>query len=362
MKLTFSPPRGFNYQAGHYVQICCEQVSPEEWHPFTLSSAPEERYLTCHIRCPNELDWCSALRKKLVDVPVASLSQGVAKAEPGTRVTYKSFVHRSRPEDGEIKYDQPQMVVLGTQRFQVSNAASGAAGQYQGAVAKNEWEQKSLGDAAVPLPPLAICMRLDGPHGAPSELVWKHRVAVLVGAGIGVTPFASILRSVQLRPQKTSNKPDDNKPQSASQSASTWLRKIVTQAGEEEESVEEEWNSCETVYFYWLCRDQEEFEWFYDLLRDAVGTQKSIVVNLFTTGSVSISDAKPLGCGFQQFFGRPNWGRIFPKLAEDHPEEDIGIFLCGPAALRAGLQDGVRKAKGASAKHGSSFVIHAENF
>ena len=56
--------------------------------------------------------------------------------------------------------------------------------------------------------PLAICMRLDGPHGAPSELVWKHRVAVLVGAGIGVTPFASILRSVQLRPQKTSHKPN----------------------------------------------------------------------------------------------------------------------------------------------------------
>merc|ERR1712157_533970 len=100
------------------------------------------------------------------------------------------------------------------------------------------------------------------------------------------------------------------------------------------------------------------------MLREAVGTNQNrrIEVNLFQTGEVELSKVKELGCGFQQFFGRPNWGRIFPKLAEDHPEEDIGIFLCGPAALRAGLQDGVRKAKGASAKHGSSFVIHAENF
>jgi NADPH oxidase len=37
-------------------------------------------------------------------------------------------------------------------------------------------------------------VRIDGPYGAPAEDVFDSEVAVLVGAGIGVTPFASILK------------------------------------------------------------------------------------------------------------------------------------------------------------------------
>lgn len=37
-------------------------------------------------------------------------------------------------------------------------------------------------------------VRIDGPYGAPAEDVFDAEVAVLVGAGIGVTPFASILK------------------------------------------------------------------------------------------------------------------------------------------------------------------------
>merc|ERR1712032_267287 len=104
--------------------------------------------------------------------------------------------------------------------------------------AKSEWEQESLGDVAVPLPPLAICMRLDGPHGAPSELVWKHRVAVLVGAGIGVTPFASILRSAQMRSKKNRTV----------EKASTWSRMLAQSKAENvqpsDASQDESWEPC----------------------------------------------------------------------------------------------------------------------
>lgn len=37
---------------------------------------------------------------------------------------------------------------------------------------------------------------IDGPFGTASEDVFRYQVVVLVGAGIGVTPFASILKSV----------------------------------------------------------------------------------------------------------------------------------------------------------------------
>ena len=72
---------------------------------------------------------------------------------------------------------------------------------------------------------------IDGPFGSASEDVFKYEIAVLVGAGIGVTPFASILKSVWYRM---------NYPQEK-----TRLRK---------------------VYFFWVCRDYASFEWFRSLL------------------------------------------------------------------------------------------------
>lgn len=72
---------------------------------------------------------------------------------------------------------------------------------------------------------------VDGPFGSASEDVFKYEIAILVGAGIGVTPFASILKSIWYRM---------NYPQKR-----TRLRK---------------------VYFFWICRDFGSFEWFRSLL------------------------------------------------------------------------------------------------
>lgn len=72
---------------------------------------------------------------------------------------------------------------------------------------------------------------IDGPFGSASEDVFKYEIAVLVGAGIGVTPFASILKSIFYRMRNRGKK--------------TRLRK---------------------VYFFWVCRDFGSFEWFQSLL------------------------------------------------------------------------------------------------
>ena len=42
-------------------------------------------------------------------------------------------------------------------------------------------------------------MFIDGPYGTPSGDIFQAEHAVLIGAGIGVTPFASILQSIVLR-------------------------------------------------------------------------------------------------------------------------------------------------------------------
>lgn len=43
---------------------------------------------------------------------------------------------------------------------------------------------------------LGLRVAIDGPFGTASEDVFRYEVVMLVGAGIGVTPFASILKSV----------------------------------------------------------------------------------------------------------------------------------------------------------------------
>ncbi|XP_075904775.1 NADPH oxidase 2 isoform X2 [Nelusetta ayraudi] len=109
--------KGFHMEVGQYVFIQCPSVSRLEWHPFTLTSAPEEDYFSAHIRIVG--DWTQALYE----------------------------------------------------------ACGGD---------KNETQE------AWKLPKLAI----DGPFGTASEDVFRYEVVMLVGAGIGVTPFASILKSV----------------------------------------------------------------------------------------------------------------------------------------------------------------------
>jgi len=41
-----------------------------------------------------------------------------------------------------------------------------------------------------------IKIRVDGPFGAPAELVYKECAVICVGSGIGITPWASVLKDI----------------------------------------------------------------------------------------------------------------------------------------------------------------------
>jgi len=294
---------------------------------------------------------------------VKAISGGKATAKTGCRVTFGRFRMNGMPgqADEDLKYDLPQLVELpGVQGGAATTTFKAGAPAMDIDQAKIDIENVSVDGLISSFPEGSIRMCLDGPHGAPSELVWVHRTVVLVGAGIGVTPFASILRSIQMRAQS-----EKSQPSGWSMTRRRNSQTVTPSAGPLTHQIEEEnWQPCQKVYFYWLCRGQDEIEWFYDMLREATqgATAGRVEVNLFTTGEIELSKVKPLGCGFRQFFGRPNWGRICPQLAEQHPGDDIGMFLCGPAALRGDLANGVRKAKSQCARHGTKFSLHAENF
>lgn len=40
---------------------------------------------------------------------------------------------------------------------------------------------------------------VDGPYGTPTRQIFASEHAILIGAGIGITPFASILQSIMYR-------------------------------------------------------------------------------------------------------------------------------------------------------------------
>ena len=53
--------RDFKMVPGQYVLIQCPSISTLEWHPFTLTSAPQEDFFSVHIRAAG--DWTEALCK-----------------------------------------------------------------------------------------------------------------------------------------------------------------------------------------------------------------------------------------------------------------------------------------------------------
>lgn len=116
-------------RAGQYIFLSCPEVSYFQWHPFTLTSAPEEDYISVHIRVCG--DFTNALAK--------AVGCDFGKDKEKT------------PAGG---------MVIGTNTNPPINRT---------------------------LPRVMV----DGPFGSASEDFLKYETILLVGAGIGVTPFAS---------------------------------------------------------------------------------------------------------------------------------------------------------------------------
>ena len=143
LTMRLASGRRFKFQAGQYIFLQAPGISAE-WHPFTLSSSPEERTFSLHIRCRSDMDWTYALRQMLL------------------------------PEEGgrAKTFSRPGTLVSATSQF------------------ANDDPAKSR---AISIPHTLF---VDGPYGSASEEVFHFEVMVLVAAGIGVTPFASILKTL----------------------------------------------------------------------------------------------------------------------------------------------------------------------
>ncbi|RDD45865.1 Cytochrome b-245 heavy chain [Trichoplax sp. H2] len=174
--------------------------------------------------------------------------------------------------------------------------------------------------------------------------VFLYEVAICIGAGIGVTPFASILKSL-------------------------WYKQRQSDAGP---------SKTKKVYFFWICPDSNAFEWFAELLKSLEREMLShdlgdfLEYNIYLTRGLSDKQTKHIMLretdseavdaitGLQQktHYGRPRWDQIFSDLASTHSGSDLGVFFCGPKALSSVLHKECNKNTSANTR----FFYNKENF
>lgn len=266
--LEFKRPPRFEYKSGQWVRIACLSQGKDEYHPFTLTSAPHEDTLKVHIRALGPWTW-------------------------NIRETF---------------------------------------------------DTDNMAGPVVRYPKLY----LDGPYGAGQQDWYQYEVSVLVGAGIGVTPYASILKDF------------------VHMSSINCTYKV----------------KCQKLYFIWITGSQRHFEWLIDILREVEEIDRNgmVDIDIFITqffqnfdlrtallyifeehfqkmtGGVSVFT----GLKATTHFGRPQMNKIMTAVHKAHPMvKKVGVFSCGPRGVTKGVE---RACLDASKTTKALFEHHYENF
>ena len=182
------------------------------------------------------------------------------------------------------------------------------------------------------MPPI----RIDGPYGAPAEDVFDNEIAVLIGTGIGVTPWASVLKNIY------NMRAGPNPPR-----------------------------RLKRVEFIWVTRSIESFEWFQTLLssleqQSAMAAERSggpefLRIHTYLTQRVDQNTAaniylNTVGNNLDPLtelrtktqYGRPDFDRLFGAMRDGLMDQSymdvgeakltaatkcsVGVYICGPSA------------------------------
>ncbi|XP_071911276.1 respiratory burst oxidase homolog protein E-like isoform X1 [Coffea arabica] len=286
--LIISKPNGFKYKSGQYIFLKCPTISPFEWHPFSITSAPGDDNLSLHIRTVG--DWTLELKRVFTDVNASSTAIGRAKF-------------------GEL-----------------------------GNIDKNG------------LPRLLV----DGPYGAPAQDYQNYDVLLLVGLGIGATPFISILRDL-LNNTKTEDHGDSTTETSTSDESMTSIGSSSTTS-----SAKKKPQRAKSAHFYWVTREPGSFEWFKGVMHEVaeMDHKGQIEMHNYLTSVYEEGDARSTlitmiqalnhakhgvdilsGTKVRTHFARPNWREVFKRIAMKHPYSTVGVFYCGMPVLAKELKN-----------------------
>ncbi|GKV02812.1 hypothetical protein SLEP1_g15203 [Rubroshorea leprosula] len=116
LTLQMSKPQGFKYKSGQYIFVNCAAVSPFEWHPFSITSAPGDDYVSVHIRTLG--DWTRQLKTVFSEVcqPPPAGKSGLLRAEGNSAVSFPKILidgPYGAPAQDYKKYEVVLLVGLG---------------------------------------------------------------------------------------------------------------------------------------------------------------------------------------------------------------------------------------------------------
>ncbi|KAF4352075.1 respiratory burst oxidase homolog protein B [Cannabis sativa] len=271
LALHMSRPQGFKYTSGQYIYLNCSAISPFQWHPFSITSAPGDDYLSVHIRTAG--DWTSQLKTIFSKVcqPPSINQSGLLRADIG----------------------------------QTNN---------------------------IPRMPRLL---IDGPYGAPAQDYKQYEVILLVGLGIGATPLISILKDVLNNMNqykeiedgldsgfKSNNKRNPFATKRAyfywvtrEQGSFEWFKGVMNEVAENDhDGVIELHNYLTSVY--------EE------------GDARSALITMLQSLNHAKNGVDIVsGTSVKTHFARPNWRNVFKHVAVKHVDQRVGVFYCGAHGL-----------------------------
>nr|AKS03956.1 respiratory burst oxidase-like protein 3 [Rubia cordifolia] len=310
LTLQMSKPPQFRYKSGQYMFVQCPAVSPFEWHPFSITSAPGDDYLSIHIRQLG--DWTQELKRvfsEACEPPMAGKS-GLLRADETTKRC---------------------------------------------------------------LPKLLI----DGPYGAPAQDYRKYDVLLLVGLGIGATPFISILKDllnniVRMEEQNDAATDSSSRSDMSSGSSTPSLNKVSPKRKKPLRTT--------NAYFYWVTREQGSFDWFKGVMNEVAELDQRGVIEMhnYLTSVYEEGDARSAlitmvqalnhakngvdivsGTRVRTHFAKPNWKKVLSKLCTKHANARIGVFYCGVPVLAKEIG---KLCQEYNQKGSTKFEFHKEHF
>jgi predicted ferric reductase len=225
----------------------------------------------------------------------------------------------------------------GQQKFQVLFAI---VGDWTTELSKRITDAQKAGGSSPQYP--RICVR--GGYGAPAEGMGNKKHVVMVGGGVGATPFLSFLSNI-CNSARTGGK--------------------------------DQFDGVESAVFYWVSREPDDFAWVNEYSSiiaatpslknrvsirlcltkalDASATEdcSAVEIGMFWVGvqvALTKLSSKELGSelGAPTQFGRPNWQKEFAAHAEELKKKhdasggdalEISVFACGNQMLVNSLEE-----------------------
>ncbi|KAL5057870.1 hypothetical protein RYX36_029474 [Vicia faba] len=308
LALYMTKPSGFKYKSGMYIFVKCPDISSYEWHPFSITSAPGDDYLSVHIRTLG--DWTTELRNIFAKACEPESAQPRRGSLMRMETRANSSFDQSKPN---IKY--PKIIVK-------------------------------------------------GPYGAPAQSYRHYDVLLLIGLGIGATPMISILKDILN--QMKSGSP----PQTPFEMNSFNSSKCSDEEKKGPERAYFYWVTREQASFEWfkgVMDDIAEYDRdgvieMHNYLTSVYeeGDARSALIAMIQklqhakNGLDVVSESR-----IRTHFARPNWKKVFSQLASTHQSSRIGVFYCGSPTLTKTLKNLCQEF---SLNTSTRFQFHKENF